>query len=201
MKYLQCDHAHMSAFLLMSMTLIPISAIAQEKNKEVAFSDKYMIRLSTYYVDRAATNITILSDAGIGTGINFKDNLGGEDTDSVPRIDAYYRFNDRHRIDFTSFSINRTGSKTLDIDLTIGDELFQSTDTINSRIKYTIYKVGYAYSFYHSPEVELSLLAGLNFTGYDVNYSLDSGAKSSAQDVTAPLPMFGLSLGYKISQD
>lgn len=201
MKNLQYNFSYILSFILLLMVMMSTNVIADEKEKEVAFPDKYMIRLSGYYVDKAATNITILSGAGIGAGINFKDNLGGEDTDAVPRIDAYYRFNARHRIDFSSFSINRVGSKTLDIDLTIGDETFQSTDTINSRIKYTVYKIGYAYSFYHSPEVELSLLTGLNFTSYDVNYSLDSGAQASAQDVTAPLPMFGLSFGYKISEN
>jgi len=158
-----------------------------------------MIRLGNYFVDKATTNITILSNAGIGSGINFKDDLGGKDTDSIPRIDAYYRFNYSHRMDFTAFSVHRPGSKTLTVDLTIGDETYNATETLASEIKYTVYKLGYAYSFYHSDKVELSMLAGLSFTSYDINYSLESGSRANTSDVTAPLPTIGLSMGYKFN--
>jgi len=186
---------------LVCLSFISSMAVANESSENItaAFPDKYMIRFGGYFVDNATTNITILSNAGIGSGINFKDDLGGADTDNIPRIDAYYRFNNRHRIDFTSFSVDRPGSKTLTVDLTIGDTNYNATDTLISDIKYTLYKLGYAYSFYHSEKVELSLLAGFSFTTYDINYSLDSGSQADASDVTAPLPTFGLSMGYKIN--
>ena len=188
-------------FQLVSLSFISSMAIANEstENLTAAFPDKYMIRLSSYFVDKATTNITILSDAGIGSGINFKDDLGGKDTDSIPRLDAYYRFNNKHRMDFTAFSVDRPGSKTLTVDLTIGDETYNATETLTSKIKYTVYKLGYAYSFYHSQDVELSLLAGLSFTSYDISYSLDNGSQADTSNVTAPLPTFGLSMGYKIN--
>ncbi len=182
-------------FLFSSVTI----ANESTEKKTVAFPDKSMIRLSGYLVDKATTNITILSNAGIGSGISFEDDLGSKDKDSIPRIDAYYRFNHKHRIDFTAFSIDRPGSKTLTADLTIGDETYNASETLTSNIKYTVYKLGYAYSFYHSEEVELSLLAGLSFTTYDINYSLVSGSQAGVNDVTAPLPTFGLSVGYKIN--
>ena len=104
--------------------------------------------------------------AGLGTVIDYDRDLSGEDGESIPRIDAYYRFNPRHRINFTAFSIDRKGTRTLAIDppIVIDGEDF-SGGTINSDIKYTLYKLGYAYSFYHSPKVELSITAGLNITG------------------------------------
>ncbi len=61
-----------------------------------------------------------------------------------------------------------------------------------------MYKVGYAYSFYHSPKVELSLSAGLNITSYDLKFN-DGTNKVESADVTAPLPMFGLRMGYAIT--
>jgi len=186
---------------LICLSFISSMALADEsiEKKSVAFPDKFMLRIGSYFVDKATTNITILSNAGIGSGINFKDDLGGKDTDSIPRIDAYYRFNNRHRMDFTSFNVERPGSKTLTVDLTIGDETYNATETLTSKIKYTLYKLGYAYSFYHSADVELSLLAGLSFTTYDISYSLEDGSRADTSDVTAPLPTIGLSMGYKIS--
>lgn len=186
---------------IISSCMLTTSVIAAEADDSaVAFPDKYMIRLGAYVVDGSDTQFSVSSDVlGLGTVIDYQRDFGGDSGETIPRIDAYYRFNERHRIDFTSFSIERTGSRTLAIDppIIIGDEDF-SGGTINSDIKYTLYKLGYAYSFYHSPKVELSLSAGLNITSYDLKFD-DGTNKVESADVTAPLPMFGLRMRYAIT--
>ena len=185
-----------------ALTAIINNVMAEENQASaVAFPDKYMVRLGSYIVDGSDTQFSVSSDiGGLGTVIDYSRDLGGESRDTIPRIDAYYRFNPRHRIDFTSFSIDRKGSRTLAIDppITI-DGVDYSGGTINSEIKYTLYKLGYAYSFYHSSRVELSISAGLNFTNYDLKFADTTGANASTAGVTAPLPMFGLRMGYAIT--
>ena len=175
--------------------------LAAEATGNHAFPEKIMIRLSSYGVNQASTDILVLSSAGVGTIFSFDEELGGEDSATIPRIDGYYRFNERHRIDFSNFGIDRDGIKTLSGILTIGDETFIVNETIVSEIKYSLFKLGYAYSFYHSPIVELSLTAGLNVTDYDFNFSQDDGSNASANGASAPLPMFGLSMGYAINSN
>jgi hypothetical protein len=191
-----------SAALAVALTSTSVSifnsAIAEE-NQALAFPDKWMIRAGAYFIDKADTTITVLSNAGIGAGVNYKDELGGEESGTVPRIDAYYRFNDKHRIDFTTFEIDRSGKKTITADLQIGDETYYANETVISDIKYTLYKVAYGYSFYRSPEVELSVTAGLNITRYDMQFSQDSGANVETAGFTAPLPTFGLHLSYAMT--
>jgi len=187
--------AFTAASLLMGAGLLAGNTADAQEAKSVANPDKYMIRLSSYYVDRASTSFTVFDSSGLGIGISFDKDLGVDTTDSVARIDGYYRFNDRHRLEFGSFTVDRHGETFAS--LTIGETVFLD-ETITSNIKYTITKVGYAYSFYHSPQVELSLLAGLNITDYDINYSGSTGT-SGASGVTAPLPLFGLQMTYAIS--
>jgi hypothetical protein len=187
--------AFTAASILMGAGLLASNTANAQEAKSVANPDKYMIRLSAYYVDRADTDFLVLDSSGLGVGISFDKDLGGDTTDSVARIDGYYRFNDRHRLEFGSFTVDRHGE--IFATLTIGDTVFFD-ETINSNVKYTITKIGYAYSFYHSPQVELSLVAGLNITDYDINYSGSSGT-SGASGVTAPLPLFGLNLSYAFS--
>ncbi|MCP3894898.1 MAG: hypothetical protein GY706_09760 [Bacteroides sp.] len=178
-----------------------VSAASDDEAAVYAFPDKFMFRVGAYIVDGSDTQFGVSSDVGgLGTVIDYNRDLGGDTRDTIPRIDAYYRFNERHRIDFTSFSIDRKGSRALAIDppITI-DGVDYSGGTINSDIKYTLYKVGYAYSFYHSSKVELSITAGLNFMNYDLKFSDDTGANVSTAGVTAPLPMFGLRMGYAIT--
>ena len=184
-----------AASILIGAGLLTGNTANAQEAKSVAFPDKFMIRLGAYYVDRANTGFTVLSSTTVaGVGISFGKDLGGDTTDSVARIDGYYRFNDRHRLEFGSFTVDRDGEK-VNI-LIIGDEMLMGT--ITSNIKYTITKVGYAYSFYHSPQVELSLAAGLNITDYDISYS-DSFGSGDAHGVTVPLPLFGLHMTYAIS--
>jgi len=181
--------------------LISGSVSAAEEEATVAFPDKFMLRLGAYIVDGADTQFSVSSDlGGLGTVLDYSRDLGGDSRDTIPRIDAYYRFNSRHRIDFTTFAVDRKGSRTLLLDPPIViDGIDYAGGTINSQITYTLYKLGYAYSFYHSPKVELSITAGLNLTDYDLKFSDDTGAKVSQAGITAPLPMFGLRMGYAIT--
>lgn len=176
-------------------------SVSAAEEEAAAFPDKYMLRLGAYIVDGADTQFSVSSDlGGLGTVLDYSRDLGGDSRDTIPRIDAYYRFNSRHAINFTSFSVDRKGSRTLLLDPPIViDGIDYAGGTINSQITYTLYKLGYAYSFYHSPKVELSITAGLNLTDYDLKFSDDTGAKVSQAGITAPLPMFGLRMGYAIT--
>lgn len=188
-------------FFIAAVTSMAISGpAAADEQPTVAFPDTWMIRLGAYVVDGSNTQVSVNSDlGGLGTTIDFQRDLGGEDGDTIPRIDAYYRFNERHRIDFTAFSIDRKGERTLSLDITIEDEVFNVNETVFSDVKYEVYRLGYAYSFYHSPKVELSLTAGLNVTSYDLQFRNEAGDKVETAGVSVPLPVFGLRLGYAIT--
>jgi hypothetical protein len=188
----------------LAASIISVSAIssadAEEESPAYAFPDKWMLRVGSYIIDGANTQFTVNGLGGVvGTTIDFKKDLGGEDKDTIPRIDAYYRFNERHRVDFTAFSVDRAGERELSVDITIDEEQFSISEVLKSDIQYTLYKLGYAYSFYHSPKVELSISAGINVTKYDLKFQTADGAKVETAGVTVPLPMFGLRMGYAIT--
>ena len=202
MDYFRCNLPRLtvrSATILLLSSLLVTNTLAAENLKNVAFSEKFMVRLSSYNITSADTDFAVFGSSGVGTSVSFDRDLGGEDSVSTARIDAYYRFNERHRIDFSTFSTDRKGSETIDIDIDIGDESYVVGDRVKSQFKFDLLRLGYAYSFYHSPTVELSLSAGLNINSYDFETSLASGAASSESDVSAPLPTFGFRLAYKIN--
>ena len=165
----------------------------------VAFPERFMIRLASYSVQDADTDMAVFSSLGIGTGFSFADDLGGDDSVTIPRIDGHYRFNSRHRIEFSSFRIERDGRNLLAIELDIGDQTYSVGETVISDIDYELFKVGYAYSFYHSSSVELSVSAGLNVTTYEFDYQLDDGSSADSSEASGPLPMFGLRMSYAIN--
>ncbi len=187
-------------FSIVIFTLMTGRAIAHEEGKVTAvLPDKFMFRLGAYFVDGSKTSFSVNSNIlGLGTTLDFDKDLGGEKRDKIPRIDFYYRFNNHHRIDYTWFGINRKGSRTLTTTIKIGDRVFVAKDVLHSEIKYNLHKLGYSYSLYHTPEIELAVSIGLNVMSYDLGFSSDLGVSESV-GVTLPLPVYGLRAGYSFT--
>ncbi len=192
--------ASVSGLLLLALACVGATPAEAGSHGSGITTDKAMIRGGSYYVDQATTDFTVLSSGGAGGGISFSDDLGGERRTTIPRIDAYYRFDQHHRIDFSTFSIERDGPVLLAADLDIGDEAYVVNETILSSINYDLINVAYSYSFYHSPQVELAFTIGLNNADFDISYQLESGGKADANGASAPLPLWGLRMAYRINQ-
>lgn len=195
-KFISCCLL-MYGFLSMPMLQAAENA---ESLPDESYPDKFKILLGSYLIQDTNTEISINSTTGnIGTVIDMERDLGTDDRLSVPRIDGYYRFNDKHRLNFGWFNIKRKGTTTTSIDITIGDETFVSNSVVESKLDTDFLKLAYAYSFYKSPKVELSLIAGLNLMDYSVVVDNKTTGVVETADVTAPLPVFGLSMSYAIS--
>ena len=192
------------AVLLIGMGQLAVTGQASAgDDARVAFPEKFMLRLSSYSLQNAETGVSVNSKngTGIGTNIDFSRDLGGDDSVTVPRLDMYYRFNPRHRIDFGTYTVKRSGERTLNIEIEFEDEIYAIGERIDSEIEYTMYRIGYSYSFYHSDRVELSLSAGLNVMDYAFELSNSDGSNASDADVTAPLPMTGVRIAYAINDN
>lgn len=181
------------------VNLLALSDMTVEAAEKLAFPEKSIIRLSSISIRDADTDLTVLSSSKLGTGFSFVDDLGGDDSATIPRIDGYYRFSPVHRVEFGAFRIERDGRNLLTIDVDIGDESYSVGDTVISNINYELLKIGYAFSFYHSQAVELSVTAGLNMTKYEFDYELVDGTSADSSESSGPLPMFGIRVSYAIN--
>jgi len=138
----------------------------------------------------------------IGVRINTKDQLHMKSDTNVFRLDGCYRFNNTHSIDFSYFSVKSDGV-TSDAITWNGDNIVSAA--LHSYFNMDIYRLNYAYSFYHNDKVELALTAGLHITAIDLGvsaYGTVNGVPDSyyneATQVTVPLPVFGFKGEYAI---
>ncbi|MDJ0779979.1 MAG: hypothetical protein QNJ85_19075 [Gammaproteobacteria bacterium] len=184
--------------LILLLSSLPVSPVAMAADK-LAFPERFTFRVASYSVRGADTDLTVLSSQFTGSGFNFASDLGGEEDVDIPRIDGFYRLNERHRIEFGALQIERDGRGRLQIDIDIGDESYSVGDEVVSKIEYDLLKLGYAYSFYHSPEVELSVSLGIDITTYSFEYELSDGTSADESEASGPLPMFGMRLAYRIN--
>jgi hypothetical protein len=162
--------------------------------------DRLVIKAGSYIVNSIDTDISVNPQGGLlGSNIKYSKDLGGEDSTTVPRIQGYYRFNDRHRIDFGYYKVDRSGQRTLDAELVIGDEVYPVNAAVSSNLDVSVFKTAYTYSFYHNSKVELGASAGLHLMDYSYLVTNNNATIRTDDDFTAPLPVFGFLVNYNIT--
>ncbi len=190
-----------SALLAILATLtFPISVWAQEKEPT---PDKFQIDFGGFFVTRADTTVSLAKKSGpfaVGTIIDFHQDLDLPDSDTVGRIDGYFRFGKRSRVDFSYFKIDRSGTATTNQDINWGDITIPAgTPLVSSFFDEEILKATYGFSFYNAPKAELGVDIGLFIADISVGISSPTTGQRSTADVTAPLPVIGAYFRYNIS--
>ncbi len=188
-------------WLLMVTLLFPLLVHAQEE----PLPDKLKIEVGEFFVTRAQTTLSLAATAGIfaaGTLLNFEEDLGLSSRENVPRIDGYYRFGKRSRMDFSYFNIKRSGIATTGDDpIDFGDiTIPPNTPLVQSFFNEEVYKATYGLSFYNVPKAEFGLSAGLFIAKIGVGMTAPTIDVSDSAKGTAPLPVVGAYLRYKISR-
>ena len=97
----------LSAALILSAA--PVAAPAPE-------GDRYSLSLGVFVTDRD-TETRLDSAAGDGTDTDFESDLGLDASDTVFRVDGYYRFAERHRADFSVFDLSLSNSNQIERDI------------------------------------------------------------------------------------
>jgi hypothetical protein len=165
--------------------------------------DRFSLNIGEFFIRRTDTDIAFKKSNApleIGVGIDFERNLGVSETESEARIDGYYRFNKRHRVDWTWFRIDRTGTQTIDIDIDLPDVDFPPGTTIETTFNTEIIKLAYTFSFLNSEKVEAGIGGGLHIARIDLTLEDVSTFNLQEQSgFTAPLPVGRFIFNYNIT--
>ncbi len=146
---------------------------------------------------------------GRGTEINLEDDLGISSNQANFRVDGYWRFGRRGRVDFAYTGWNRSSSHTLDKDIVVGDTTYHAGGTLDSRLKVSLIEAYYGYSFWNTPKFEAGLQIGVSavINAIDIEGtgtitggggSASGSYSSQTRSLTAPLPAIGAQLRYTI---
>jgi len=169
------------------LSLAPTCAIAQSD-----LDDRFSISLGVFITDRDTG--ARLDSAGLGTGtdIDFESDLGLETSDTVARLDGYYRFNKKHRVNFSVFDLSRDSSATLQGNIQFGDTSFAVDTIINAEFDLTIAKLAYTYSFLQRDNGYVGVMVGAYVADSKINLAEPNLGQTESSGLTAPLPVLGL---------
>lgn len=131
-------------------------------------------------------------ESGLGVNVNLEDALGLSTSNFVIRGEAAYNFGAKKRshLRLAYFGLIRNADKTLESEITIGEETYPIGTEVSSRYGFHIIRALYDYSFFKDERFDLALSAGL----YILPMSFSFGAGNVIDESTAfiaPLPVLG----------
>jgi len=162
--------------------------------------DKFSIGLGVFFTDRETDTRFDSSLGAPGSNVDLEEELGLSKSDSVFRIDGYYRFAPKHQINFSAFDLSRSASRQIQGQINWKNTIFLVDTVVNSDFDLTIYKIDYTWRFMQRDNGYLGLTAGLYVADFGINVFAPLTSQLGLSDATAPLPVIGLRSRYEFSE-
>lgn len=190
--------------------VLPAGSLAAEKPTAEKPWSKLTLQMGGFF---ATNNSSVRFGAGTGVEVSLEDALGMDVDTTAWRFDANWRFthNLRHKMSFSYYAINRSGSRTLTEDITWENPrdpdappiTINAGATANSFLDLEIIRLSYSYSFLQDDRVDFSANAGFfimpistGVTAVSNNGTIDEQVDAS---FTAPLPVIGFELDFALT--
>lgn len=186
-------------YYLILITGVLACAVTGTANAQQFSNERGGVSLGVFITDRESTTRIDAESGDPGTDVDLEADLGLDSSDSVFRIDGFYKFNDRHRIDASWFDLSRSSSKQVDREIEWNGSLYPVSTTINSVFDIDIYKVAYTWSFLRREKGYIGASAGLYIADFAISLDAPAISQREVGDGTAPLPVFGLRGEYRFT--
>ena len=160
-----------------------------------ALQDRWTFQLGAFF-PKIDTNANLNGTGGrIGTELSFENDLGFDDTKTVPTLLIGARLGERWRIEGEYLALNRSHSQAISRTINWGDRTFTLGTTVSSDFDSDIYRLSVGYSFIKDDKAELGVVLGAHITDFEVSLSAP-GTGGQSGDTLAPLPTIGLYGSY-----
>jgi hypothetical protein len=149
-----------------------------------------------------------IDDSGItGDDVDLDDDLGIDRDQSGILVGFEWRFAERHRIGATYSSFSQSGTRVIDREITIGDEIYPVDATIRTSWSLDMIPITYSYSFIKNDSNELAGTFGIHWDS--ISLGLKGSSSLSSNDLNAdvssgadlPLPLIGLRYDHHFSNN
>jgi len=183
-----------------------ITLFAQESHTKLE-KDSLQYQWDRFSVSVGGFLTTISSDIsikgeemGVGLSVNLEEALGLNSSTLVLRGESEYNFGKRRRSHtrFGYFFLLRNSVKTLENEITIGDEVYQVGTDLRSKMNMHIIRAMYDYSFFRDERASLSISGGLYILPMNFSFGTDY-VIDEADAFVLPLPVIGFRSAFLIT--
>lgn len=161
--------------------------------------ERFNFSLGGFFVEQE-TDVRLDGEAtGTGTDVDWEREFGLGDKDSF-RIDAFWRFADRHKVRLMWFENNRSAGRAVTRDIEFGDTTYPVDTVVEARIDQQIIELAYEYSFMRRDTFELAGSIGIHNLKIEAGLSGEvttpgGGGSFEAEETgeaNGPLPVIGV---------
>ena len=118
----------MKAIFTITVVILSLSAPAIAQNEtdwqSWPLADRFTITLNAFFPNLDTKVRLDASDQTPGTTIDFEQNLGMSDTETLPGLGLGWRFAKKHQLELETFTLDRSGSAITTSEIRFGDEVF-----------------------------------------------------------------------------
>ena len=181
----------------------PAYAQGEPEWRSWPMGERFAVNVGSFFANLDTKVRLDASDGSLGTGIDFEQDLGLDDTQTRIMVGGYWRFFKKHRLDFSYFDLDRSGDSTSTVNISFGDEVFQADLPLNAFLDIEVFNLGYSYSILFDEKKELAVGLALSFQ--DLTAGLQGTVAgqplevSESSSVLAPLPTFTGRFSYAIT--
>ncbi len=161
-------------------------------------NDRFMVSAGTFLLS-TKTRVAVNGGSGAtGTEVDMKRDLGLKDADRF-RLDATWRFAQRHKLRTMYFNTSQSGTRNLSRDITVGDTVYPTSASVTAKHSTSILELAYEYSFLRRDNFEITGSAGVHRAKFD--FALSGNGTVGGQSAqfrtetaaaNAPLPVLGV---------
>ncbi len=200
---------HLAFIALLAISAGP--ALAELPGEHPLLNKTFVIGVGGFFPD-VDSKIRLDGNLGIGTVIDFEDELGLAEANSTFWLSSRWRISRRNNLEFEWIRLDRNSSiTTTSREYDIGDTVVQAGARIDSLLDIDLFRLTYGYSLIRNEKADLQLQAGIHVA--DVKTALRlAGAliidgqpfgdaiETEGADITAPLPHFGGNFTYAFNE-
>lgn len=187
---------YLLAGLFLLMSLLPAQAWSDEIPAD---SPKFSLSVGDYHLSGISTDLLVGTSSGsAAVGVSFENTLNMPTSADVQRLDGYYRYNDRNRIEFSYYALNRIGAVNLGTPITIAGVPFDGDVASTTEAK--MLKAIWSHSYIKDNKYDFGIGAGLYIsTSKSTITDVSTPGNNVTSDATTPLPVFSLRGAWNIT--
>jgi hypothetical protein len=186
------ERSRIGIVALIGVLALSAGAFAQGAPGDYAYrQDPFFINLGGQLIDLSTSTQVKGGAYKEGTEFDVNRSLGLDKSPNTWRLDAGWRFFDRHQLVFSYYQVNNSHDKTLNrsftydgYDYTVGSQVHTSMDESYWQIKYRWY-------FVQGTRGEFGLQVGLSYNDYDLGLKLNSHGEGGGHQAD---------LGYNVNR-
>jgi hypothetical protein len=164
-------------------------------------TNRFSISAGTFFLD-TSTRVRVDGEASTGTEVNLGRDLGLGNVDRF-RVDAYWRFKERHKLRAMYFDTSQSGSRQITKEITFQDTTYPIDAEVSARFDTTVTELAYEYAFVRKETWELTGSFGLHNLKFKLGLSASGATQaaslSNSASADGPLPVLGLRGVWRIT--